>query len=398
MSQNPNKCISYLAKTNFRNEQKLFGIKQSDRAYHTYIIGKTGAGKTNLLRTKIFQDIQSDRGLCLFDIHGDLVKEIQHHLPLRRKDDVIFLNIPDKDLLFGYNPLRPVSYEKRSLIASSILETFERLSSSKSWGAKLSHILRFILLTLLDQKKADFSDILRIMRDKEYRKACLKTVINPDVRDFWTKEFYQYTKFDLVPIYNKIGGFLAHPAIKRFLVENKDIISLRKIMDDKKILLINLSKGAIGSDSAYLLGSLLLSSLTSASFSRIDTLEEQRTPFHIYLDEFQNYTNPSLVNMLSELRKFKVTLTMAHQYLAQLDNDIKNAVLGNVGTIICFRVGAVDAQYMIKELFKEYQPILNIGDYVNLPNYSIYLKLMIDGQPSKPFSATTIRFEDIERQ
>jgi len=390
-----NKEISYFAKTNFRNNKRLFGIKQEDRAYHTYIIGKTGAGKTNLLKTKIFQDIKFDRGLCLFDIHGDLIEEIQHLLPQRRKGDVVFLNIPDKDLLLGYNPLKRVSYEKRSLVASSILESFERLSSSKSWGAKLSHILRFILLTLLDQPKADFSDILRIMRDKEYRRKCLKNVINEDVKDFWTKEFYQYTKFDLVPIYNKIGGFLAHPAIKRVLVENKDTISLRKIMDDKKILLVNLSKGAIGSDSAYLLGSLLLSSFTSASFSRIDTLEENRVPFHLYLDEFQNYTNPSLVNMLSELRKFKVSLTLAHQYLDQLESDIKSAVLGNVGTIISFRLGAFDAQYMMKELFNEYQPIFTIGDYVNLPNYHIYLKLMIDGKPSKPFSATTVQYQEV---
>jgi type IV secretory pathway TraG/TraD family ATPase VirD4 len=387
--------ITYFAKTNFRNERKLFGIKQSDRAYHTYIIGKTGAGKTNLLKTKILQDIQFNRGLCLFDIHGDLIEEIQHHLPLRRKGDVVFLNIPDKELSIGYNPLKRVSFEKRSLVASSILESFERLNDSKSWGAKLSHILRFILLTLLDQKEANFSDILRIMRDKEYRKSCLKNVINPDVKDFWTKEFYQYTKFDLVPIYNKIGGFLAHPAIKRFLVENKNTISLRKIMDGKKILLVNLSKGAIGTDSAYLLGSLLLSSLTSASFSRIDTLEALRVPFHVYLDEFQNYTNPSLVNMLSELRKFKVTLTLAHQYLDQLEPDIRSAVLGNVGTIISFRLGAFDAQHMMNELFNEYQPIFTIGDYVNLPNYYIYLRLMIDGKPSKPFSAITIQYKNI---
>ncbi len=391
---NQNQDITYFAKTNFRDKKQLFGIKQSDRAFHTYIIGKTGTGKTNLLKTKIIQDIKFNRGLCLFDIHGDLIEEIQHFLPQRRKEDVVFLNIPDKNLLLGYNPLKRVSYEKRSLVASSILESFERLSSSKSWGAKLSHILRFILLTLLDQPKADFSDILRIMRDKEYRKSCLKNIVNNDVREFWTKEFYQYTKFDLVPIYNKIGGFLAHPAIKRVLVDNKDNVSLRKIMDDKKILLVNLSKGAIGSDSAYLLGSLILSSLTSASFSRIDTLEKLRVPFHIYLDEFQNYTNPSLVNMLSELRKFKVTLTLAHQYLDQLEPYIKSAVLGNVGTIISFRLGAFDAQYMMKELFKEYQPIFSIGDYVNLPNYEIYLKLMIDGKPSKPFSASTILYKD----
>jgi len=293
-----NTGITYFAQTNFRNKNQLFGIRQPDRQYHTYVIGKTGAGKTNLLKTKILQDIEQNRGLCLFDIHGDLIKEIQDHLPQRRKDDLVFLDVPNKDLSIGYNPLVRVSYEKRSLVASSILETFERLSSSKSWGAKLSHILRFILLTLLDQKQADFSDILRIMRNKEYRKSCIKNIVNDDVKEFWIKEFHQYSpKFDLVPIYNKIGGFLAHPAIRRILVENTNRISLRKAMDEKKIVLVNLSKGAIGTDTAYLLGSLLLSSLTSASFSRINIPEEERVPFHIYLDEFQNYTNPSLVNM-----------------------------------------------------------------------------------------------------
>ncbi len=389
-----NSDITYFAKTNFRDQKNLFGIKQSDRAYHTYIVGKTGTGKTNLLKTKILQDIKFNRGLCLFDIHGDLIEEIQHRLPQGKKGDVVFLNVPDPHLSIGYNPLKRVSYEKRSLIASSILETFERLNDTKSWGAKLSHILRFVLLSLLDQPHADFSDILRIIRDKAYRKDCLKNIINEDVKEFWTKEFYQYTKFDLVPIYNKIGGFLAHPAIRRLLVENDDSLSLRKIMDGKKILLVNLSKGAIGSDTANLLGSLLLSSITAASFSRIDTVEEERVPFYIYLDEFQNYVNPSLVNMLSELRKFKVSLILAHQYLNQLDMDIKNAVLGNVGTLISFRLGAGDAQAMMNELFREYQPIFSIGDYVHLPNYHIYLSLMIDGKPSRPFSATTIRYEE----
>ena len=195
-----NSEITYFAKTNFRDTRKVFGIKQSDRAFHTYIIGKTGTGKTNLLKTQILQDIQFGRGCCLFDIHGDLIEEIQHCLPQGRKGDVVFLNIPDKNLSLGYNPLRRVSFEKRSLVASSILETFERLNDSKSWGAKLSHILRFILLTLLDQPEANFSDILRIMRDKVYRKNCLKNVVSEEVKEFWNKEFYQYTKFDLIPI------------------------------------------------------------------------------------------------------------------------------------------------------------------------------------------------------
>jgi len=391
-NRNPN--ITYFAKTNFRHDRRIFGIQQEDRAYHTYVLGKTGSGKTNLLITQILQDLQHNRGICVFDVHGDLINTVIKHLPNHRKKDVVYLDIPNPNLSLGYNPLKRVSYEKRSLVASGILETFQKLWSG-AWGVRLEHILRYILLTLLDQPKANFSDIPRIIHDEVYRKECVKNIVNNDVKQFWEKEFVKYGKADIVPLLNKVGAFLVHPAIKRVLVENKNNISLRKIMDEKKILLVNLSKGVIGSDIAHILGSLLLTSLTSASFSRIDTPEDKRVPFHIYLDEFQNYTTPTLVNLLSEIRKMKVILTMAHQYFHQLEIDIRNAVIGNVGTIICFRLGAVDASYMQKELYKDRHPLIEVGDYVNLPNYHIYLRLMIDGIPSKPFSAITIPYTDV---
>lgn len=381
-----NSNVSYFAKTNFREQRDMFGILQKDRLHHFYVLGRTGTGKTTLLNTKITQDIQKNRGLCLIDIHGDLVQTISRQIPEHRKNDVVYVDATNPDLQLGYNPLRKVSYEKRPLVVSNILEVFQRLWGNQSWGIKLSHILRNVLLLLTDQPQATFSDILKVLQDTSFRNQCLKNIISKDVKTFFEKEFKTYTKTDLLPIYNKLGGILSYPSVKRILVTNTQQISLRQIMDNRKILLVNLSKGTLGADASYILGSLLLTSLASSAFSRIDTLENERVPFFCYLDEFQNYTTVSLVDMLSELRKFKLGLIMAHQYIAQLDVKIRDAVLGNVGTIICFRLGQADARFMEKEFY----PVFSATDFVNLSNYDIYLKLMIYGTPSVAFSATAI--------
>jgi len=386
MSFHNDNPICYFAQTNFRDKRDTFGIHLNDRLHHVYILGRTGTGKSTLLETKVYNDIHAGNGLCLIDIHGDLVKKVITHIPPSRKQDVIYLDATDPNLILGYNVLRNVSYEKRPLVASNILEIFQRLWGNQSWGVKLSHILRNTLLLLLDQKQADFSDILRVLQDSTYRDSCLKQVHNPDIKTFFEKEFNSYTKNDLIPIYNKLGGILSYPSVKRILVTNKQQISLRSVMDNKKILLVNLSKGALGTDASYILGSLLLTSLASAAFSRIDTPVENRLPFFLYLDEFQSYTNLSLVEMLAELRKFKIGIVMAHQYISQLDTQIRDAVLGNVGTIICFRLGQADARYMAKE----FEPVFEASDFVNLSNHDIYLKLFIHGTPSPAFSATTL--------
>src|SRR3989339_500138 len=372
--------LTYFAEANRYSRTILFGIKQEDRLLHTYIIGKTGTGKTNLLQTHIIQDISFGRGFCVIDIHGDLIKKIFANIPKRREQDVIYLDITNPDHNFKFNPFIKVPYEKRPLIASGILDVFEKLWKS-AWGLKLEHILRYILLTLLDQEEANISDIIRIMDDEKYREECAINVINDDIKRFWQKEFKHYTKGDLLPIYNKVGAFLIYPAIKRLLIDNTDEISFRQIMDNRKILLINISKGALGENVASILGSLILNSISFSAFSRIDVYEMNRVPFFVYLDEFQNYTTLTLVNMLSELRKFKLALIMAHQYLAQLTDEIRDAVLGNVGTVISFRLGVSDASYFAKQ----YYPVFDIVDIINLPNYDIYLKLMIDGTPSEPF-------------
>jgi type IV secretory pathway TraG/TraD family ATPase VirD4 len=380
-----NSDITYFAKLNYRNHGTLFGIRQEDRLMHTYIIGKTGTGKSTLLKTMLKQDIAAGRGVCLLDPHGDLVQDVMSAIPAERKEDVMYFNVPDISLKFKYNPFKKVSYEKRSLVASGILEVFKKLWDD-AWGVKLEHILRYCILTLLDQKQATIGDIPKLLLDKSFRNQAFAAIKNDDVKAFWRKEFPEYNKYDLLPVLNKVGGMLAHPVLKRVLIENQDEISLRKVMDQKKILLVNLSKGFVGEDVAHILGALLVSSISSASFSRVDTEEEERVPFMVYMDEFHNFTTLSLVNMFSELRKFKVGMILAHQYMHQLDDEIRHAILGNAGTLISFRVGTEDAQCLTKEMF----PVFGLEDFINLPNRSIYLKLMIEGTPSQPFSAITI--------
>jgi len=384
-----NSNISYFAESNYYGKRILIAMKQEDRLMHTYIIGKTGTGKSTLLQTFMIQDLLFGRGVCVFDIHGDLINKIYPYIPRDRLGDVVYLDITDPKQAYHYNPFVKVPYEERQLIASGILDVFEKLWKS-AWGLKLEHILRYVLLTLLDQEKANISDITRILDDEDFRNECIKNVVNDNIKRFWTTEFKNYTKSDLLPIYNKVGAFLVYPAVKRLLIDNTNEISFRDIMDKRKILLINISKGALGENVSGLLGSLILNSISFSAFSRIDTKEFNRVPFYVYLDEFQNYTTPTLINMLSELRKFKLALIMAHQYLAQLTDEIRDAVLGNTGTLISFRLGVSDASYFAKEFY----PIFDIQDLVNLPNYEIYLKLMIDGTPSIPFSGKTIKWTE----
>jgi len=383
--------ISYFAQTDFRNSKDLFGIYQKDRLNGMYLLGKTGSGKTNLMKVLMYQDVVFNRGFCLFDVNGDVLKEVLELIPKDRKKDVVLIDTANPSLSVGYNPLRKVPVHKRALIASSLLETFQKIWGKQAWGLKLEYILRYCFLTLLDQPQASFENVSELLLDKEYRNQCLTQVSSKQVRQFWIKEYPQYSKGDILPVLNKIGSFISIPILKKILVDNTEQISLRKIMDEKKILLVNLSKGSLGMDGANLLGSFLLTALSSAAFTRIDTKEENREPFFVYLDEFQNYTTQSLVNMFAELRKFRLGFVIAHQYLNQLSVDIKNSVLGNVGTIICFKLGQQDAKYMSGEFY----PIFQAYDFVHLKHYHIYLKLLINGGSPRAFSAKTIQVKDI---
>jgi len=379
--------IIYFARTNFRNSRQVFGIKLADLFQHLYAFGRSGSGKTTMLSTMAIQSIQKKYATCFFDPHGDAVKRLYERIDTSKRTNITYFDLTNQNIQFGYNPIRSVPYSKRSLVAGSILDVFRRLWKA-AWGPKMEHILRMILLTLLDQPSADFSHINRIILDSSYRASCLKNVQNSDVRLFWEREFPKYNlKSDLLPILSKTGAFLAHPIVRRILIENKQQISIRRIMDSNGVLLINLAKGSVGTDVAHTIGSLLLTTLASASFSRIDTPEHLRKPFICFIDEFQTLTNADLVSeMLSEMRKFKTALVLSNQFLHQLDPMVKASVLGNCGTLVCFRLGVADAKLMQAEFY----PVFSTEDFTSLAKASIYLRLLIDGTPSRPFSADTI--------
>ncbi len=381
--------ITPFAQTNFRNQSKTFGIKQPDRLAHMYVIGKTGTGKSTLLETLIRNDMKGESGLALLDPHGDLTEKVLASLAPEKKDRVIHFDVPDLDGVIAFNPLQGVPLRRRALAASGLVEAFKKIWSD-SWGPRLEHILRNALLALLDQPQSSLADILRLLDDRDFRRLTAANVCNPQVRDFWLREYESYpARFRaeaIAPIQNKVGAFLASPMIHRILTSERNPINLRKIIDEGKILLVNLAKGRIGEDMAALFGSLLVSSLGLAGLSRADQPEESRRDFYLYLDEFHTFTTLSLASLLPELRKYHVGLVLAHQHLSQLDLQVRDAILGNAGTIISFRLGLGDAEVLEKEFY----PVFSAHDLINLPNFHIYLKLMIDGVVSRPFSAVTI--------
>lgn len=334
-------------------------------------------------------DLTAGNGFTLLDPHGDLSERIKRYIPKERAPDVIDFNVPDSKQPFGFNPLSNVPVSKRPLAASGMLSVFKHLWR-ESWGPRLEHLLRNSLLTLLEQKDASFADLLRLLHDRKFRKEVVAEVENEQIRKFWHEEYDKYPERlraeAVSPLQNKVGAFITNPLLNRILTKPEQPLSLRKAMDKGKILLVNLAKGKIGEDTALLLGSLLISRMGLAALSRADIAPEQRRDHYLYLDEFHSFTTLSLTAMLSELRKYRLNLILAHQYLAQLAPEIRDAVLGNVGTIIAFRVGAIDAQL----LAAEFAPEITGTDLTNLPNYHIYLKMMIDGMISKPFSAATI--------
>jgi hypothetical protein len=386
-SDNP---ITFLGRTNYRNAGKLFGIRRSDRRAHKYIIGKTGTGKSTLLETLICQDMECGNGLALLDPHGSLVESVFARFPESRRSDLIYFNVPDHDRPLGFNPLERVPPLQRPLAASALIEVFKKIWV-ESWGPRLEHILRNALLALLDQPQPTLADVLRLLDDRSFRRNAAERVANAQVRNFWLREFESYpSRFRaeaIAPLQNKVGAFLSNPILRRILTQEKSAFDMRQLMDEGKILLVNLAKGKIGEDTAALLGALLVTQIGITALRRADTSEDERKDFYLYLDEFQSFTTLSLANMLSELRKYRVNMILAHQYLSQLEPQVLDAILGNVGTLVSFRLGAGDAQILEKEFYPELMAL----DLTSLPNYNIYLKLMVDGTVSRPFSAETIK-------
>jgi len=389
MSSQSDDHVTLIGRTNFRGKHRLFGIRDGDRLHHVYAIGKTGTGKSTLMEHLIRQDMEAGRGLALFDPHGDLVERLASSVPLARRDDLLYFDVPDPGVRYRFNPLERVAPEKRGVAASGILEVFRKLWP-EFWGPRLEHILRNATLTLLEQPEATLADVLRLLDDPSYRTRAVGRVSNAQVRRFWLTEYESYPKSFRAeatsPVQNKIGAFLSDPVLHGILTQPGSAIDLRRVMDDGRILLVNLAKGRIGEDAASLLGSLLLSRIGLAALSRADTAERDRCDFIVYADEFHSFTTLSLATMLAELRKYRVGLTLAHQYLGQLDERVLQAVLGNVGTTLAFRVGPEDAEV----LGRSFEPVFSAQDLVNLPNHMMYVRLLIRGALSQPFSAETL--------
>jgi len=385
--------ITLFAKTNFRGQKTSFGIKTRDRRQHMYVIGKTGVGKTVLLKNMALQDINSGRGLCIIDPHGEFVEEVIDKIPTHRINDVIYFNPADTEYPIGFNVLQVSDVKYKHLVASDLMGIFTKIWANV-WSARMEYILNNCVLALLDTPGTTLLGIIRILVDKDYRQKIINNLKDPVVRSFWINEYAswrdQFRNEAIAPIQNKVGQFLSTSLIRNIVGQSKSTINISEIMDNNKILLVNVAKGRIGEDNSALLGAMLITKIQLATMERVRIPEEEREDFYLYVDEFQNFATESFAGILSEARKYRLNLILAHQYIGQLVTDastnVRDAVFGNVGTLISFRVGAYDAEF----LEKEFDPEFAIRDLVNLENYNIYLKLMIDGLSSRPFSAITL--------
>lgn len=384
--------VTYFAETDSRNKKIPFGIKAKDRTRHVYVIGKTGMGKSTLLENMAVQDIKNGEGMAFIDPHGKTAELLLEYIPEHRIKDIVYFAPFDTEYPLSFNVLESVDPDKRHLVVSGLMSTFKKIWQD-AWSARMEYILTNTLLALLEYPDATLLGVNRMLSDKDFRKKVLDCVTDVSVRSFWNDEFAKYTErmaAEAVPaIQNKIGQFTANPLIRNMIGQPRSSFNIREMMDQKKILIVNLSKGKVGEANANLLGGMLITKIYLGAMSRADVPDRvlKTLPnFYLFVDEFQNFANESFADILSEARKYKLNLTIAHQYIEQMEEEVRSAVFGNVGTMIVFRVGAYDAEV----LEKEFAPQFTMEDIVNLGFAQIYLKLMIDGVSSQPFSATTL--------
>ncbi len=388
-----NKDVTYLGLTTYRDKNQLFGIKRKDRRQHVYILGKSGTGKSVLMFNMIIQNIQNGEGVCMVDPHGENVEAILSAIPRHRLKDVIYFNPADADYHIGFNVLELIDPQYKHLVASGLMGIFTKIWAN-AWSARMEYILNNTILALLDTPGTTLLGIPRMLVDKDYRQKIISNLKDPVIKAFWVHEYEAWQdKFRneaIAPIQNKVGQFLSTSIIRNVVGQTKSTINIFDMMNEGKIFLVNVSKGRIGEDNSALLGGMIITKIQLAAMERVRIPEEHRKDFYLYVDEFQNFVTDAFAGILSEARKYRLNLTVAHQYTAQLISDkssaVRDAVFGNVGTIIVFRVGADDADFLEKEFEPEFVP----QDIVNLPNYKVYMKLMIDGVTSRPFSAKTL--------
>ncbi len=391
MIEDPNKVV-YFAEADARNRRTRFGIKIKDRSKHMYVIGKTGMGKSTLLENMTIQDIKDGRGVVFIDPHGKTADLLLEYIPKERVKDVLYFAPFDLDYPVSFNVMEDVGADKRHLVAAGLMAAFKKIWVD-AWSARMEYILNNIMLALLEYPDSTLIGVNRMLADEDYRKKVVDYVTDPAVKSFWNDEFAKYGPRYMqeagAAIQNKIGQFISNPLIRNIIGQPKSTFDLRQMMDDSKIIIINLSKGRVGEANANLLGSMLITKIYLAAMSRADLQESELDKLpncYLYVDEFQNFANESFADILSEARKYKLNLIVAHQYIEQMTEEVRAAVFGNVGTMITFRVGAFDAEF----LEKEYAPEFTATDLVSLGFTQIYLKLMIDGVSSRPFSAVTL--------
>ncbi|MEO9614412.1 MAG: type IV secretion system DNA-binding domain-containing protein [Nitratireductor sp.] len=381
-SNNP---VTILGTTVGRRPYRRFGIHLSDRLFHQYIIGQTGTGKSTLMLNMMRQDVVAGQGFCLIDPHGDLAQEVVEIAG----NDAVYWDAVDPACPVGYNPMTYVTERYRPLVASGLIDTLKK-QWADAWGARMEHLLRHALLALLARPRSSLQDIIPMFLEAGFRKEVLAEVSDEQVRRFWTAEFpkmnYKTAADGVAPIANKLGAFLAHPAVRKAVCDPEQPLRFRALMDQGRTLVVNLAKGRLGADVANILGGLIASSLGLAAYSRQSQPIKKRKPYFLYIDEFHSFTTTAFADMLSELRKYRLGLVLSHQHTSQLDSGVLDAILGNVGTLMVFRVGANDSSILAKQLASRVpQP----PDLVTLSNYEMYLKLMIDERQSKAFSVQT---------
>lgn len=381
--------ISYFANTETRNKRQLFGIRKSDRRLHTYILGKTGTGKSTLLKNLIAQDIRDGNGVGVIDPHGDLIEAVLECIPKKRANDVVYFNPADREHPIGFNFLESVDPTFKPLITSCVISVFKNIWKD-SWGPRLEYILYNSVISLLDIENSTLLGVPRLLSDKDYRARVIKGVKDPIVKNFWLKEYERYSldfqKEAIAPIQNKVGQFLTSPLIRNIVGQVKNKVDPGFMMDNNRIFLCNLAKGKVGDDTVSLLGSLIVTKIYLAALKRADQPENERKDFYLYIDECQNLATSIFSSILSEARKYRLNLILTHQYIDQLTDEIRKAILGNVGTLISFRVGSYDARY----LEDEFLPVFNTIDLENIDKHQVYLKMAIDGLGCRPFSARTL--------
>lgn len=384
--------VSPIAVTNFRGHNTMFGLHRSDRGRHLYIIGQTGVGKSGMLELLTISDIYSPFGFAVIDPHGDYAQSILRRIPESRVQDVIYINPSDTDFPIAFNPMEVTDPKLKTHTASELIGVLKRMF--ESWGPRLEYILRYSLLALLDYPDATMLDITRILTDKKFRNEVLEYVDDPVVKNFWVVEFASWNdKFAaeaVAPVLNKVGAFTANPIVRNIIGQPKSSFNIRQIMDERKILVVNLSRGLIGEDNASLLGALLVTKIQLGAMSRADIGLEERTPFYLYVDEFQNFATDSFATILSEARKYGLNLTVANQYIAQMSEEVRDAVFGNVGSIISYRTSADDARVMQKY----FEPQFSEHDIVHMHNLHFAISMIIEGEKMAAFSATSLRLPD----